>query len=1051
MEKIIDRPVLAVIFFTIIMLFGYYSYNNMTIELIPNPEDGLPSLTVTYDWLGVSPDVMLQKVLIPAENEIMQVKGVSELKSRATNGSGTLTVDFTRNTKMNFAHLVLKERLNRLQNDLPDSVRLRGITERVPDNFEQQPLFRIGLYGKDLSLLQLRKIAERDIQPYLRAISGIESAELYGGVNPEIKILVKMAHLKKFNISILQIQQQISRYFYSRQSLSFIKESGEISLSLSENPERIMDVQNVLLGRTGNKSIYLKDVADVYLGYEEFTTERRYQGKSFLVFILDKEPSHSHLAVAKRVRKQLQEIANNLESKIEFIIQSDESEDLREQLTRLSQIAFLILIIIFVILLIVVRDLRASILIFSSVFFSVFATITVIYLLDIDLNLLTLSGLALGFGLFVDNAVVVFDSILRHREKGYEPKAAAAQGARVVILPVLSSTFTTIIVFFSFAILFQDRLRIYYLPLAYVIAISLISSIAVSFVLIPSLASRLKLKTKKNPKAELFETGKFFPFILKFPITVVLPIVFVFIYTFNVFLEEVSFGQFFSWFNREQVVASLRFPSGAEFEDIKETILKFEKVALEKPYKKDINTAIRPRGAYMSVSFPEEIQNSAYPVQLKQELVGIATNLAGIGVRVSGFDQEPYFYSPDTGANMPYNIQIKGYNYEKLMEVANNLKRNLLNHRRIKDAEIQTDMEFWWGGNDKYYSFEIDREKLKRYRLSPRLLVTLIYTNLRESSATINRLRFDDKDLNIMIKATDVEELELDDILNKTYQIPGISDFRIKDVVDVGFFTQRGGITRENQEYVAMVQWDYLGSAKAGDRHHTTVYNNLQVPVGFSKSLEERQFRMTDEEESQIQWAIWISLGLIYLILGMLYENFFQPILILLAVPLALIGVFISFVALNYSFDSAAYIGVILLFGIVVNNAILLIDNINHHLSQHPRIVEAIAVATKERIRPIIMTTLTTVLGMMPLLIIKESSGSSDIWSNLALCTVGGLTTSAMLILLVLPIFYYQFYKLQQYIFPNTKKTIDSNETFPDEKILEGPTTTTAPPELAEA
>jgi HAE1 family hydrophobic/amphiphilic exporter-1 len=185
--------------------------------------------------------------------------------------------------------------------------------------------------------------------------------------------------------------------------------------------------------------------------------------------------------------------------------------------------------------------------------------------------------------------------------------------------------------------------------------------------------------------------------------------------------------------------------------------------------------------------------------------------------------------------------------------------------------------------------------------------------------------------------------------------------------------------------------------------------------VGFKKSLEERKFRITEEEQKQLNFAIILSLVLIYLILGMLYEDLLQPLLIMLSIPLALIGVFIAFTLMDYAFDSTAYIGVILLGGIVVNNAILLIDNINHHLARSRRIVEAIAIATRERIRPIFMTSTTTVLGMLPMIIFKQAD-KNDIWSSLALCTVGGLTTSAILILFVLPVVYFLFLKLKQFV-----------------------------------
>ncbi|MCP4213585.1 MAG: efflux RND transporter permease subunit, partial [bacterium] len=215
MKKIIDRPVLAVIFFAIIILFGFYSYNNMTIGLVPAPDESLPMLSVSYVWQGVSPDVILQEVLIPAENEVMKkVKGIEKLTSRAENGRGEMNIEFNRQVKMNFAELVLRETLNRLQKDLPEAVILVGIRAQVPQEFEQKPLMRIGIYGEKYSVFQLRKIAEREIQPYLRSISGVESAMLYGGVEPEIKISTRLESMKTLKISINFITTQIYRYFY---------------------------------------------------------------------------------------------------------------------------------------------------------------------------------------------------------------------------------------------------------------------------------------------------------------------------------------------------------------------------------------------------------------------------------------------------------------------------------------------------------------------------------------------------------------------------------------------------------------------------------------------------------------------------------------------------------------------------------------------------------------------------------------------------------------------------------------------------------------------
>jgi HAE1 family hydrophobic/amphiphilic exporter-1 len=1024
MKAIIERPILATIFFLIIIVFGYYSFKNLPIETVPDPEAGVPLLTITYNWQGASPDMVLKRVLIPAETELMQIKGIEKIKSNAQQNYGTIEVEFNRDTRMNFAEVELRERLNRLQRDLPRQVFNPEISPHVPEEFKRTPLIKIGVYAKDYSIYTVRKIAEKEIVPHLKSIPGIESVELWGGVEPEIKIQTNMNRLKKFLVNIQEIQTRLYQHFYSKHSLGFTRHSGEITLTLTENPEKIDDIRNIVIHNLGEKKVYLKEVADVFLGYQRIVFERRYQGDPYVQIEMYKEPAYSHLEMARRVKEKLQYLGNKLSDPIEFVVQSDDSRRLEHQLVRLGKLSFLVLLIIFVILQVIIRDFKSSLLVFSSVFFSVFTTLTAIYLFKISLNLLTLSGLALGFGLFVDNAVVVFDSILRFRERGFDRKEASIEGAKAVVLPVLASTFTTIIVFFSFALLFKARLRVYYLPLAYVIAISLLSSMVVSFILIPSLSARLKLKLRKRKNKELFKKGRFFPFILRYPLVVIVPIIILLISSYTTFEKEVSFGRFFGWFNRQQVTVYLRFPSGAEFEDVKRDILKFEKIAVDKPYAKEVNTTIAPRSALMEVTFPPEIEASAYPLQLKQELVGIATNLAGVGVYVMGFDQEPYFYNPDTGSHLPYDIRISGYNLEKLMEYTGEVKNTLLRHKRIKEAEIQTDMRYYWAGKDKYYAFKLNREKLKLYGLSPGYLNYIIQTMLREGSRQA-QLKFDEREMSVEIKASDVEDLELSDIMNKYhYTLTGIP-FRLGDVVDVEFSVQKGGISREDQEYKAMVQWDYLGSAKTAQRFHDGLYEQLEVPPGFKKSLEQFTYLMTEEEKGQLWYAIFLSFGLIVLALGMLYESFFQPFLIVLAIPLALIGVFLAFVIADFSFDSTAFIGIILLMGIVVNNSIILIDNINRHLRQTNKLIESIVIGTKERIRPIFMTTMTTVLGMLPMVILRESgsSGQTDIWSSLALCTVGGLTASAILIPFVMSIFYYQFYKLQKFILKGKEDT----------------------------
>lgn len=255
------------------------------------------------------------------------------------------------------------------------------------------------------------------------------------------------------------------------------------------------------------------------------------------------------------------------------------------------------------------------------------------------------------------------------------------------------------------------------------------------------------------------------------------------------------------------------------------------------------------------------------------------------------------------------------------------------------------------------------------------------------------------------MKFPEAEETDLNKLQDTLIRTRSGELLRLKDVSTLEERSVAGSIDRENQQFKQTLMWEFRGPAKAGQRFKETIFSRLDLPPGFSASLEQT-WRITEEEEKQIIFAIIFSLLIIYMILASLYESFIHPFFILMAVPLALIGVFVAFVVADYNFDSAAYIGVILLGGIVVNNSILLVDHINLRRREGLSILDAVLQGAKERVRPIFLTTSTTVLGMLPMVLFKVEEGRKHIWSSLALSTVGGLISSTLFILVAIPIFY---------------------------------------------
>jgi HAE1 family hydrophobic/amphiphilic exporter-1 len=303
---------------------------------------------------------------------------------------------------------------------------------------------------------------------------------------------------------------------------------------------------------------------------------------------------------------------------------------------------------------------------------------------------------------------------------------------------------------------------------------------------------------------------------------------------------------------------------------------------------------------------------------------------------------------------------------------------------------------------------------MRQYNLDPAYLYYHIGSLIAGRAFSVMRTKIGGKEIDLSIKFPESEWMEMKNLQDSLIQTQGGEYVRLGEISSITENPIASSIDREDQQYQQTVMWEFRGPYKAADKYKQTVFDKLQMPPGFSAKIDDERF-MTEEEKGQITFAIIFSLVIIFMILASLYESIIQPFFILLAVPLALIGVFVAFVLANFPFDSSAYIGVILLGGIVVNNSILLVDHINLKKKEGLPILDAVLKGAQERIRPIFLTTSTTVMGMLPLVLIQIEAGRKRIWSSLALSAVGGLISSTIFILIVIPIFYYYGENIQSW------------------------------------
>lgn len=1002
MKICVERPIATFMIFLVLAVLGFYSFLHIPLELAPKEE--YPQLEIMTVWSGVSPEIIQAEITSPLEEKVLTVKGVRKVSSTSSIGQSSITLEFNQKTNMEFARLALRERIAQLKSQFPYGVRPR-IEPYVPEEFRIKPFLHYTISG-DYSLQELRDMVKDKMEIGLGSIKGVSDVEVTGGSDRLLLVELNEEKLKTLNIHPYEIFNRIQERTRIYPAGKIQKGKQEFLIKVSTPVQSWKDLKEIIVSKVGGIPVRLEEVAYIRPSFSDIYYINRINGQPTIRLVVHKERGMSTLKVAREVNKKLKEIKRSLPSDLVFRVVDDESQEIMKALKELYLLVIIIVSVIFFLVLFVLKSGKPSFLVISSIAFSVLITFNLIYLFKISVNMLTLGGLALGFGLFVDNSIVVFENILRLKEKGLAVKKAAVQGAKEVFLPVLASTLTTMSVFFSFAY-FTGRLKIYYLPLALVISSALSASLVVSFTLIPALSPYFLMEKRKVQKERFRNLFQFsISRLIRYPVVVILIVGGIFYGTYKWFRSEVPLGEFFRWYSEERLLVSIGMPPGTDISITDEVVAKFEKKIMEKSYEKEVNSSISSERASIVISFPPEIEHSFHPYILKEELIQLATNFAGISIGVYGFDPQSYFTSYATGTYYDSRITFNGYNLKKLKEITSSLEKELLRNPRIKEVRTVSSRYGWWRIESYEYILKIDKEKLKKFNVNPSYLYFYIASTLQGRVQYPLKALVGAREEEISIKFPEAVRVDLKELQDILVQTNTGEFFRLGDISTIEEWPIAGSIDRENQKFQQTLMWEFRGPYKAADNYRKALFERLELPPGFSASLEDTRW-MTREEMGQIRFAIIFSLVIIFMILASLYESLLQPFFILLAVPLALIGVFIAFIIAGFPFDSSAYIGVILLGGIVVNNSILLIDNMNLKKRKGSELKEAVLQGAQERIRPIFLTTSTTVLGMLPLILIQLEGGQRQIWSSLALSAVGGLISSTFFILAVIPIFFY--------------------------------------------
>ncbi len=1024
-RHIIRRPVaVSMAYFTVAAL-GFAAWRAIPLELLPDTD--LPRLTVSATLFGSSPEVMEAFVTSPLEGEIQQVRGVEKISSESTENNARISIEFALDTDMEFARLELSERVAAIEDDLPDGVITR-IQQYVPEDFQDQlrPLLQYTLTGP-YTLETLRAYVDDDLDPELRQIEGVGTITAYGGRARILEIQLDENRIRALGLQPFTVRQRISRMEFVAEAGAVFTDDGNLrTLAIRERTGSVEEVERLPVLMDRGRVVRIADVGTVHATWETPTQYYRIDGFPAVAFQVYRAPRSNAVATADRVKHRLAELEGSHPSGVRVILDDDQSEDIKAQLTDLRTRALVAAAIVILVLLLFLRSARAAIIVFATVVFSVLITINVMYWAGFTLNVLTLMGLAMGFGLVVDNAIVVLENTYRRRRLGEPADVAAQRGAADVALAILASTSTTVVVLIPFVYL-QGELRIYYVPLALVVGIALVASLAVAFTFIPAVGARLLgaiQPVTADPAAAAdphgMAPGLRQSFIvrhygglirgsLRLPWVTVALALLALGGSGYVFDKYVSRGIVWgAWGEqRDRINIQIVQPRGEELERTDELARFFEARLREMPELDRFISRIFPERSSIDVYFPDSLQYTAIPVAIKEQLVQYSLLFGGTDVRVYGYG--PSFYGGGGGASPNYSIKILGYNYEQVRLIAEDLARRLERFSRVREVDTNTAGNFWQRDKATEIVLDIDRRRLALHDLSARDVVAYVASAVRGRNQQGETVRLDGEEMQLSVKLAgnrDMDMLGLENLLLPTAS--SREGVRLSDIATVRERQVLNRVIRENQQYQRIVSYEFRGPTRLGDATLQTVLDATTLPPGYE--IEERQvWSWSTEERAQIWGVIAIALVLVYMVTAAVFESLKQPFCVLLTVPMALIGVFLIFFYTGASFTREAYVGVIMMAGIVVNNAILLVDHVNQLRRREGLLLDdALVRGTIERVRPILMTSLTTICGLLPLVLFSKNV-NANIWNALAYTLIGGLASSMILVITVTPALYLIF------------------------------------------
>ncbi len=1040
-----ERRVTVVMLMVAVGLFGMVSLSRLNLNLLPDVS--YPTITIRTELTGAAPVEVENLVTKPIEEAVGVIRNVRLVRSVSRSGQSDVTLEFLWGTDMDVAGVEVREKLDLLFLPLEAS---RPLLLRFDPSSE--PIIRLGLLYEDSAnttssaearLKSLRRLAEDRIKTDLEAEEGTAAVKVSGGLEDEIQIQVDQQKLSQLGIGIEQVAARI-RAENVNLSGGRLEEGDQRFLVRTLNEfESVNEFSDAIVAYVAGRPVYLRDIATVERGHKEREAITRVRGRESVELAIYKEGDANTVQVANRLGVRLDRIRESLPEDMELVKIYDQSRFISSAVNNVKNAAFVGGIFAIIVLYGFLRDSRSTTIVGIAIPISVIGTFLLMYTNDVSLNIMSLGGIALAVGMLVDNSIVVLENIVRKREQGEGILEAAKNGTSEVASAVVAATLTTIAVFFPMVFisgiagqLFRDQ--------ALTVTFALLFSLVVALTVIPMLSSLgagnryagedddespgritrlvaaivrvfgvLFAATRWLFWALLWLPTQFFqriygaiaavyPTLLRWSLdhraTVVVSAALIFAGSMALvprlgteLIPQLSQGEF---------NVDLRLPPGA-------TLAETDRA---------IQAAQRATQGIDAVALDFSVAGSgnrldANPVDVGDNTGTLSVALtAGAGrsdenatmdamrAELSGIPGVQYEFSRPSllSFSSPLQIEIAGYDLERLALVSQAVVSQMANDDRF--ADIRTTVE---SGNPEI-QIVFDQERAAKLGLAVRDIADRVVASVRGEVAT--RYTWRDRKIDVLVRSVDTRQSSIDEIRQLIVNPESERPVTLEAVATVDIARGPAEIRRVAQERVAMITanvayGDLGAAADAAGR----IIDRVPMPSGITATVSGQSEEM-QESFTSMRFALALAIFLVYLVMASQFESLIHPFVILFTIPLALVGAVLALFVTGTTINIVAFIGVIMLAGIVVNNAIVLVDLINQLRVTGKDRNDAIMEAGVARLRPILMTSLTTALGLLPMAM--GFGEGAEVRTPMAITVIGGLLVSTLLTLLVIPVVY---------------------------------------------